>query len=388
MLVLSVISLFLGSVLVEILRAAINRVSSAVMGRARRGALVLRLVIVVLVILVFQFVFNFIFLLQLLSGFYVGVASVQFIPLFWASLSVRYLMSDNALLSGLFFAGNVGFTLLLLWIAAKVRTRYWVPVPIAIRVTHAEYKPASAGMLSRFGFSPTERAIIRKDLRGFGRRRELIQFFAIPFVFTAVLVLQTTLGSQSGGGSSGAGLTFPVFFVGAIFSLMMSSISFGQESTAVMNLYSLPISPRELLRAKAFTSLLVSMPATIGLFILTVVLGAVSGTYALIVLCIACVLTVEENFVGLLFGARYPDFQERPRPRFVDPVAIIGAVLLGLLLMLVGALPVFLETIFTSMGVTFYYLVGFSIIFSVAVTVFAYRLANSAVRSLLAEMRK
>ena len=387
MFVLGVISLLLGSVLVEILRAAINRVSSAVMKRARKGALLLRLVVTVLVIVMFQFVFNFIFLLQIITGFSSVVGSVQAIPIFWASLSVKYLLTGDVLLSFVFFLGTIGFTLAMLLAAAKVRARYWVPVPMTVAVTHAEYKPVATDLYSRLGFSMMERAIIKKDLKGLVRRRDLIQFFAIPVVFTVVILFQNSVVSQGGSATPGITLTFPIFFVSSIFSLIISSMSFGQEGKAVINIYSLPITPGRLLRAKACVSLFLSLSATIGLFVVISLVKGVGGTDALLVLVTGVVLTVEVNFVGLGFGTRYPDFQERPRPRFVEPIAIILAIFLGLGLTLVGALPIILNAVLPSLGPWYYYLIVFSMTFSVAFTLFAYKWASSGVRNLLAEMR-
>ena len=58
MALVGLVSLFIGGVLVEIVRAAVNRVSSAVMGRARRGAVLLRLVLTVSIVVVFYLLFN------------------------------------------------------------------------------------------------------------------------------------------------------------------------------------------------------------------------------------------------------------------------------------------------------------------------------------------
>ncbi len=57
--------------------------------------------------------------------------------------------------------------------------------------------------------------------------------------------------------------TFPTLFAATFFALMISSISFGQESKSVMVLYSLPISAGQILRAKAFLALGFSLAATV-----------------------------------------------------------------------------------------------------------------------------
>ena len=50
-------------------------------------------------------------------------------------------------------------------------------------------------------------------------------------------------------------------------------------------------------------------------------------------LVIAVAITVEEVFIGTAFGAKYPDFQERPRPRFVDPLGHHLDVIVGMVVM-------------------------------------------------------
>ncbi len=89
MLLLSCVSLFYGGAIVEILRAAINRVSNVVMGRARRGALVLRLAATIGMILIVEVVFNFVFLIDLVGTFTSALNAVAFLPVLWASLAVR-----------------------------------------------------------------------------------------------------------------------------------------------------------------------------------------------------------------------------------------------------------------------------------------------------------
>ena len=99
----------------------------------------------------------------------------------------------------------------------------------------------------------------------------------------------------------------PVFLAGTIFAVMISSISFGQESKSVMVLYSLPITPDQILRAKAFVALVFTLTATVvdpgGL------LGhrrAVRSPVLAENLVIAIAIRVEEVFIGLGFGAAHP----------------------------------------------------------------------------------
>jgi hypothetical protein len=386
---LSLLTLILGGTLVEILRAAVNRVSSTVMKRARRGALVLRLIITVVIILIFQVIFNFVILIDVISAFASAASVTRFIPIFWASLAAQAVMAGDTFGGVAFTLATVLLTIGLIWVAAKVRSAYWSPVPMTVVVTTSEYAPR-ASVLSRLGLTVTEAALARKDLRGLVRRRELIQYFAIPIVLTAVLFIEVTFTSASAGTSASVAIETPVLFIGGLVALIISSISFGQEGRSVTVLYSLPVTPREILRAKAFTALLFALVTSCGMVL---VLSLVTGStlpQLLENLAVALSVGVEETFIGLGFGAKFPDFQERPRPRFLDPVGIIIMVIVGIAIAFVTALPiVVIDILQASTGAYFPYEYLFlaSLAFAWAVSALAYRWARGGVTRLFSEYR-
>ncbi len=107
-------------------------------------------------------------------------------------------------------------------------------------------------------------------------------------------------------------------------------------------------------------------------------------------LAIAVSITVEEVCVGLAFGARFPDFQERPRPRFVDPIWLLVMTVVGLGVALVTALPIIFRDILTAVPGAFsvpWYLFPAGVVFAGIVSVFAYRFARSSSEKLMAEYR-
>ena len=124
---MSVFTLFTGGILVEILRATINRVSSLVMRRARRGALLFRLVLMAVIVLAFEAVFNPTLLIVVLSGLSGTFSVFIFVPLFWGSVAVESITAGEPLRVLLFSVGTVAFTGALVWVATKVRSRYWAP---------------------------------------------------------------------------------------------------------------------------------------------------------------------------------------------------------------------------------------------------------------------
>jgi hypothetical protein len=261
-----------------------------------------------------------------------------------------------------------------------------------VRITSSEYAPGSS-FLSRFGFTGAEVAIIRKDAKGATRRRELLTFFSVPIILVVVFSLDIlfTPGISEAGTGLGIFDDIPVLFVGGLFGVMISSISFGQESKAVMVLYSLPISPREILRAKAVFALSFALIATGASGVYFAIISGASLVNLLENLLVAGAIAVEEVCVGLGFGASYPDFQERPRPRFVDPfwqlVMIIGVALpiLG-----VTAIPILVrDVIGTIPGASFPvgYLFVAALVFAGAISGLFYRWAGRGVDRLMAEYK-
>ena len=140
----SILTLFTGGALVEILRAATNRVSSVVMKRARRGALFFRLALMVVIILIFETVFNPTILISVVNTLSGSLSVFVFIPLFWGALAIEGIVNGEPLRVLVFSVGTVGFTGALVWIATRVRSRYWSPAAFSVSITSSEYAPRSS----------------------------------------------------------------------------------------------------------------------------------------------------------------------------------------------------------------------------------------------------
>ena len=136
----SLIGLFTGGILVEILRAAVNRVSSLVTGRARRGAFVIRLLLFVVIILVIDTSFNPNVLITVVNGLSTTLSFLPFVPILWASIAMEAIAKGYVLRAIAFSAATVIFTAALVWVAVKVRSRYWAPMVAAVSLTTTEYQ--------------------------------------------------------------------------------------------------------------------------------------------------------------------------------------------------------------------------------------------------------
>ncbi len=387
---LSLVALFIGALLVEILRATLNRVSTSALGKARRGALFVRLAVSIVVIVIFQFFFNPLVLLGLLTALRSDALASFLIPFLWPSSAVRgavYGQTANLLA---FAALTAAFTAFMTWTAVKVRSRFWSPYPAAVTVSRGEYAP-SKGALQGFGLSAAESAIIRKDIKGLTRRREMVPFLAIPFVMIAAILLPqyTNIGGTRGPAPQGFG--FPLLLVGGIFALIFSIVSIGQEGKAIANIYSLPVTPSQFLRAKATVALTLALGVTAFMILLTSVLLGLGTRETLSLLVLAPAVTLEETFIGLGFGSRFPDFSERPRPRFVRPLGMLVALPTGLILMVVTVSPVIVSLVAGSsalnLGSLYEILIVAALLFSLAVSMLAYRWAKTGIRRLLRELQ-
>jgi len=324
-LVVGVLSAFMGSFSVEIARAVLNRASSGLSKRGARTAIVGRIALTVLLLVVFSSVFNYKVLLQLSAWFYAAAGAAWFVPFLWPSFTIfSYLTGD---LAGLTLYGGLSFALTVAFMAfgAWTRGRNWVQEEASISFG-GKSRPLAGGGIA--GFTGAESAIIRKDLKGLMRRREMASFLAFPFLMLVVNFINmnvadvlseaTPLWSRlSFFSAPGIGVMFLAYYVAVT--------SIGQEGDAFVNLRASPLTPRELTRAKLVFSLVPAYVFTAVLLAAAMLIVRMSPEVFLMVSVFAVAAISVAASIGLAVGARFADFTEVPRARFITPVgAIIG----------------------------------------------------------------
>ncbi|HEY6237840.1 MAG TPA: hypothetical protein VIZ68_01460, partial [Thermoplasmata archaeon] len=336
---LSGLALFLGGLLIEILRATTQRISSLVGRRTGRATVVLRMAIFLLVILAFQFTFNPIFLLQILGSLGIGGNYALVVPLLWPSRAVVAVLDGQYLLAAALSAADVAFIGLVLYLAALVRSRYWAPSPQEFSLEAHRYARRH-GWLAGLGLSSTEASLVSKDFRGLVRRKELVPILLTPVVI-AIFSLVSTLQSPGGGGRGPAfGIGLLVAWIPGFFALLLATTSFGQERRAIQTLFSLPIAAGSIFRAKAASALLPALAFGLAFWVLEAVVFRPGLSADLALLAVVGAVVVLGTFLGLAFASRYSDFQDRPRPQFLRPLPMMGAMLSGVGLIFGIALPV------------------------------------------------
>jgi hypothetical protein len=322
---LSVVALFEGAFLVEMVRALSNRAGAVGSGRRGAATMVLRAVALVVVILLLDLALNPVILFRFVGGVSALPAFAAVVPLLWSSRALSAVDAGQPAVGALFAGAQVAFVGLLAVIAAYLRRRYWVPAPAEIRLGEHRYA-ARHPVLSGFGLDRAEAALVGKDLRGFVRRRELLPLLVVPVVLVILLVIE--------GSSFGLfGVLLWVGWVAGFFGLLLSVTSVGQERRGLQLLFAFPVAPRSVFRAKATAALI---PVLVGSAAMALAVGLWFGFPAPTLAGEVALSLVDGGVLvlwGLVFASRFSDFQERPRPQFVRPGPMIAAMGSGVALL-------------------------------------------------------
>jgi Membrane protein of 12 TMs len=336
---LSSVFLITGGLLVEILRASVNRAYSIMSEKTGRGALVIRLGLVFVVIVAFQAVFNPTLLLGLMGGLVGALDASFFVPLVWPSLTVFAVVAGDLAGSVVFGLLTTAFSAAVFLTAVVVRSKYWCPSPAAVAFAGRHGYAPRQSRLGALGFSDAEASVVLKDLRGYVRRKELLGFLAMPFVFAIIFVIQYITGSSFPGV---AGTPWTVVLFTGFSAIFFSASSIGIEGKSFLNVYLVPLDPRELVRAKAFSSLLLALGGALTMSAVAAFLFVPNLGFLLKVLVVSVAVSIQSVFVGLCIATRYSDFAERPRPRYVSMSGMLKALVVGVAASLVASSPILL----------------------------------------------
>ncbi len=316
-----VASAIMASTLTEIFRILQIRFLGAVYKSSGRAAVWVRFVGSVLFFLLFYVVYFFIIYGSGALNFIQTIASAQntawFVPFVWLGIMLYNFSTGSLLIGLLFMVLSALFIGGLFFLSVKLNEHFGLYEPPAITITHGIYAP-KAGLLGRLGFSTVEAAVIRKDLKAFTRRRELMMIFIGPIVFVLIPFFQSL------GNANQTAASFTLFWVvftallpGSVMAVTLGSFIIGEEGQAVWRIYAAPISPRNLVKSKYFLIVLFGL-------IITVITGTVSALFFGSTFKSASILAVEAIFLVFALGAislsngiKGADFNELPRPRMI-----------------------------------------------------------------------
>jgi hypothetical protein len=318
-LVFGILGMFVGAFLIEIIRAITNRVSASFYKRSGRTAVAVRMIVFLVVMVAFILVSNANFLFAILQQFMGGIGNAWFIPILWPSLAVMNYLAAEHLQVLVYAASSIGFAAALLLASVKLREKFWVPAPFSIKLKPSKSYTPKRGFLGSLGFTVAESALIRKDLRGLTRRKEMIVWIAVPLAMSLISVFSF----QSSWATATTTVEKLSLFWGPLmgvfmFAFYMALTGVGQEGSAFLNLLVVPLKEKEVAKSKLAVALFPSFCALVAVtaFIQVMVQLRLEALIAIIVTLFAGLF--ECAFVGLAVGSRFPDFTEVPRARFID----------------------------------------------------------------------
>ncbi len=391
---------FLGSSLTEIVRVVQVRFTGAVYKSSGKAAIWIRFVSTLVYLAIFYLIYFYV--INQTGAFITALTAAQtaawYVPFLWPALILTYITKDLILqglvfvvLSGLFIAG-------LYYLAVELNKRFGLYEPPAITLQKSGVYSAKTGLLGRLGFSSVEAALIRKDLKAFTRRQELLSIYIFPIIII-IVGLFNSLGISSGGSASAANpfwVAYMFLVPASSMAIWLGQIMIGEEGQVVWRIFASPISPKNLVKSKYFFIILFS----IIILAVTAAIGTVffhpSLRKTLVAVIEAFLMVLPIAAFSLQVGLKWPDFSQTRRARMVRQdwsfigfiiCSIVGAVVILPVLVpyALSLLPQSYSSIFGNSisNLTLAIGVAISAAISVAFSAFFYRLNINAARDFL-----
>lgn len=324
------------------------------------------------------------------------IASVQstvwFVPFVWPGMTLSFLTSGILLEGFLFLALSLAFIAGLFVLAVGLNQRFGLYEPPAITVSRGVYTPKT-GLLGRIGFSAVEAALIKKDVKAFTRRRELMTIFIVPIVVIMVPLMQTmSFANETPPVAFTLSMTAVTFlFPAFILAMSLGNFMVGEEGQSVWRIYASPLSAKNLVKSKYFFIILFS------LLVLTItgVVGALLYQPSLRATIIAFLepifLIFSIGAISLSNGIKGADFTETPRPRMIrSKWAILNLLTCSLVLLavLTPFVPYAISMVMPSMFNAFldpYLATALSGVIAAVITAVFYRVSLNNAEELLSK---
>lgn len=333
--VILVAAAFLASASTEILRLMQMRFVGAVYKSSGRAAIWVRLIGTLFFFVVFYVIYFYVIYGS--TSFFTALSQVQqsvwFVPFIWLALTLSNIFTGLFLQGLVFIALSALFIVALYFLAVFLNQRFGLYEPPAITLQKGGVYTPKTGLLGKLGFSTLEAALIRKDLRAFTRRREMVGVFLVPIILIILPVMQS-LGLS---GSSGASQIDPIFSAiifllpGTFNAMLLGEILIGEEGQSVWRIYSSPISAKNLVKSKYFfmsffSIIIVLISGALGIF-----LYRTAWTISIAIFLESLFLVMAVGAVALAIGFKGPDFSQSRRTRMVrQEWSLIGLVVCGI----------------------------------------------------------
>jgi hypothetical protein len=388
-------SAFMASVITETFRILQIRFIGAVYKSTGRAAVWVRFAGSLLFLILFYIVYfiltgaGAVTFVQTIAS---GQSAFWFVPFVWLGMTLYSFLNGLLLQTLAFSALSVAFIFGLFYAAVLLNKRFGLYEPPSITVSRGMYAPRS-GFLGRLGFSMAEAALIRKDLKAFTRRRELMFIFVAPLVIIMAPLLQVFGRTGEPLPTEAAPYLFAVIFLmpGAVLALSLGSILIGEEGSAMWRIYASPIPANSLVKSKYFFMIFFSALITVVTGLVGALVFHPSTRTILIAIALAFFLMLALSAISLANGIKGADFTELPRPRMIRTMwSLINIVLCAVagLAILAPIVPVAL-TLVAPAGllptIDPYLALAISAAVAITITLAAYRIAIGNARELLAK---
>ncbi|MCW4010459.1 MAG: hypothetical protein NWF05_07545 [Candidatus Bathyarchaeota archaeon] len=385
---------FMASAIMEIFRILQVRFTGAVYKSTGRAAIWVRFASSIMFFVVFYIIY-----FSMTSGanalnFVQSVASVQnalwFVPFVWLGIML-YSLANGLLLNGVvFLALSLLFIFGLFFLGTTLNKRFGLYEPPAITISRGVYVP-KAGILGRFGFSSVEAALIRKDLKAFTRRRELVSAFIVPIVFLIIPVMSTLNGS--GGATAGfppqMGFAFTSLFPVGLMAMSLGNFMTGEEGQSIWRIYISPVSAKNFVKSKLafmlfFALIILPITGTIGIIIYNPSINTI-----ITMLLESVFVAFAVGSLSLANGIKGADFNEVPRPRMIRGewsiinMATCAAVGLAVLLPLFPYVALLFAGMQIGVFLELYQVLILSGVIAAVLTVIFYKVAEGNAKELL-----
>ena len=390
---------FMASATTEILRILQVRFIGAVYKSSGRAAVWVRFVGSLVFFLAFYIVYFYatsggaLTIIQTIAS---AQNIVWFVPFVWLGIALYSFATSGLLLQGFVFMGlSFVFIFGLFFLATSLNRRFGLYEPPAITISRGTYAPRT-GFLGRLGFSTVEAALIRKDLKAFTRRRELMTIFIFPIIVILIPIMQSMQSTQPIPSSlSVLLLVTPFLFPAALMAMSLGSFIIGEEGQVVWRIYASPISAKTLVKSKYFFIVFFSIIVLAITGVVGYVIYQPSIRATIVAYCEAAFLVIAIAAVSLSNGIKGADFTEVPRARMIRlSWSLVNLVFC--VLAVAAILAPFVPYVLSLMSSFIPFLAGISVldpflavaisgVISIVLTVIFYRIALTNAKELLAK---
>ncbi|MEM3771913.1 MAG: hypothetical protein QXW80_06350 [Candidatus Micrarchaeia archaeon] len=326
-------SLFLASMTTEASKIIQIRTYGAINKAAGRAAIWIRFISSIIFFIIFYLIYFSLYYnfspYLLIEWIITGQKMLWFIPYLWPGAALAAYVSGMWFEAAIYLLSSIIFIYTLFWASVHLNSKFGLYEMPSIKISKGIYVPKES-LLGRFGFSPIEVALLKKDIRAIIRRQELYYVFITP-VILLVMSLIATIREETA-----FRLLAPIWYAyltllpGAFMAISVGYMIVGSEGSCFLYMRTLPISTKSFIKTKYSFIMLLSLPVAFIGSIFAIILLKPSINTIIIGLLEAVFSIIPIAMISLICGIKGVDFREKPRPRMIRPEwGLVGLIVCG-----------------------------------------------------------